>query len=106
LAQSPSQETHQCTVEFDPLAMSGMENQKPHRASEIGSTIFVWVDVFSLNLHESVSDSTLTHLLDAITRSTFGTLVIVDENASVLERLWCLWEMYAIVVQKTHTAAG
>lgn len=55
--------------------------------------VFIWMDIFCINQYCGVTGTDLP-LLREVIQSSERCLVILDKQAMVLSRTWCLWEMY------------
>ena len=56
--------------------------------------IFVWLDIFAINQNEGVSQGDDLSQLKEVVEDCDQTLMVLDNEGSVLTRIWCLFEAW------------
>lgn len=60
--------------------------------------MFVWIDIFAINQWKpsltGTSDDAIPLVEEVITDSQ-DTLVVIDRQGRILQRMWCLWEVWS-----------
>ena len=64
-----------------------------HFHDAVPSDVFLWIELFVINQHESEVDLTRGLLLKEIISVSSSVLVALDKKALPLSRLWCLYEI-------------
>ncbi|KXZ41457.1 hypothetical protein GPECTOR_457g361 [Gonium pectorale] len=88
-------------------AEAGQEERPPPPPLALGE-IFVWLDVFALNQHPATSGQQGPDLasLREVVAAAEETLLVLDQEARPLSRVWCLYEAWLAGRAPRGTSAG
>ncbi|GLC35175.1 hypothetical protein PLESTB_000562600 [Pleodorina starrii] len=74
---------------------------RDYLSGAVPGEVYVWLDIFAVNQHPGAGhDSDLAQLNRAIVSASGGTLVVLDNQAGPLARVWCLFEIWITVREK------
>eukprot|EP00798_Chlamydomonas_sp_ICE-L_P018513 gene18513-25015_t len=63
--------------------------------------VYVWLDLVALSQHQAFNATTdLSHVRELVSVCTQGALVMVDTGLSLLDRAWCLYEIWCFMYYK------
>lgn len=85
--------SHRWGACFMEMVKSVLHYHHTHGSTRVSprETAFVWLDVFAVNQHDKEDDLALmSDVVDAATQ----TLLCVDRECLVLQRLWCVYEVW------------
>jgi hypothetical protein len=70
---------------------------------------FVWIDIFAINQTKpslsGMSDDSIP-LVEEVIMDAQETLVVIDKRGLILQRMWCLWEVWTTLQVKAQGKAA
>ena len=70
---------------------------------------FVWIDIFAINQTKAslsgMSDDAIPQVEEVIMDAQ-ETLVVIDKRGLILQRMWCLWEVWTTIMVKAQGRAA
>ncbi|CAN0173806.1 unnamed protein product [Scytosiphon promiscuus] len=85
--------SHRWGACFVEMVQSVLDYHQTHGSTRVSprETAFVWLDVFAVNQHDKADDLAL---MGDVVEAATQTLLCVDRECLVLQRLWCVYEIW------------